>query len=71
MLAEHATTSEDAQGVGLKQLTLEQLAAYKGVDGAPIYMSINRRIFDVSSGESFYGSVNGPITSTHSHSVGL
>eukprot|EP00729_Bicosta_minor_P004026 gene4026-8936_t len=59
VLAEHATTSEDAQGVDLKQLTLEQLAAYKGVDGAPIYMSINRRIFDVSSGESFYGPGSG------------
>lgn len=38
------------------ELTLDQLKQYDGTDPSkPIYISVRRRIFDVSTGKSYYG----------------
>jgi len=36
-------------------ITREQLEEMDGFDGAPLYLSINRRVYDVSAGHRFYG----------------
>jgi predicted heme/steroid binding protein len=36
-------------------VTREQLAEMDGFDGAPLYLSIKRRVYDVSAGARFYG----------------
>ena len=35
--------------------TAEELAEYNGLDGAPAYLAILGRVYDVSAGKSFYG----------------
>lgn len=38
------------------ELTLDQLKQYDGTDPSkPIYISVRGRVFDVSTGKSFYG----------------
>lgn len=36
-------------------LTIEELSAYNGKDGSPLYLSISGRVYDVSSGTKYYG----------------
>jgi len=36
-------------------LTMEDLAAYNGKDGSPLYLAIDGRVYDVSAGTKFYG----------------
>lgn len=36
-------------------MTREELASFRGQDGAPLYLSIQGRIYDVSANEKFYG----------------
>ncbi|KAK7283137.1 hypothetical protein RIF29_12448 [Crotalaria pallida] len=38
------------------ELTLQQLSQYNGTDPSkPIYVSVKGRVFDVTTGKSFYG----------------
>ncbi|XAR69976.1 hypothetical protein NMG60_11001773 [Bertholletia excelsa] len=38
------------------ELTLEQLRQYDGTDSSkPVYLAVRGRIFDVTTGKSFYG----------------
>jgi predicted heme/steroid binding protein len=39
--------------------TLKELANYKGADDGSIYIAIQRRVFDVSTGRDFYGPGSG------------
>eukprot|EP00729_Bicosta_minor_P014429 gene14429-30793_t len=41
------------------KVTLEELAQYTGKGGSRILMSINRTVYDVTSGASFYGPEGG------------
>ena len=38
-----------------KVFTPPQLMPYNGADGAPVYMAVRGRVFDVTPGRNFYG----------------
>lgn len=47
-------TDYDRQTESTMTVTREQLAEMDGFDGAPLYLSIKRRVYDVSAGARFY-----------------
>lgn len=47
--------TDDAYAEDVMTVTREQLAEMDGFDGAPLYLSIRGRVYDVSAGSKFYG----------------
>lgn len=52
---EETMTIEDREAESQMTITREELEDMDGFDGAPLYLSIKGRVYDVSAGERFYG----------------
>jgi hypothetical protein len=46
---------EKKEPIPPRDFTIEQLRAFNGKDGAPIYISLKGDVFDVTSAAAFYG----------------
>lgn len=46
---------DDLDAEDVMTITREELEEMDGFDGAPLYLSIKGRVYDVSAGENFYG----------------
>ncbi|KAK1755875.1 putative membrane-associated progesterone receptor component 1 protein [Echria macrotheca] len=49
------TLPKDEPAVVFRTFTPRTLLPYNGVDGAPVYLAVRGRVFDVSRGRNFYG----------------
>ncbi|KAL9178714.1 hypothetical protein ACHAXT_003845 [Thalassiosira profunda] len=54
-LEEPIKIQDDRDAEDAMTITREQLEEMDGYDGAPLYLSIKGRVYDVSAGERFYG----------------
>jgi hypothetical protein len=50
---------EEEEKIELRDFTIEQLRKFDGSDNLPIYISLKRVVFDVSSAQDFYGAGSG------------
>lgn len=50
---------EEEEPVVLRDFTLEQLRAFNGENGKPIYISLKHEVFDVSTAPEYYGKGQG------------
>jgi predicted heme/steroid binding protein len=48
----------EQEGADLKEFTEEELAEYDGADGKPAYVSVNGRVYDVSSVPAWAGGIH-------------